>query len=185
MNQIEQKVRAIDKAVFASVDYSVPASAMRKTALDGTGRVNPHWSEKDSVRKVVTNALINLGVVYENCVKARLEKLDSSDGSISVFTAQGMNGKQAHENPHKCLCQNLDRTKTYLRYQPMESKKRQVAYVLNGNDITAEIAPWISQPAASGTQGAAGLIEEQVAWVTLDINNIIAIRILGEEIVAE
>ena len=185
MNKIEELVRTVSHAVFANVDYSVPASAMRKTALDGTGRVNPHWAEKDSVRKVVTGALINLGVVYENAVKNRLEKVDASDGSVSVFTVQEMKGKQAHENPHKCLCQNLDRTKTYLRYQPMESKKRQVAYVLNGNDITAEIAPWISQPAASGTQGAAGLIEEQVAWVTLDINNIIAIRILGEEIVAE
>jgi len=171
----------INGATFANVDYVVPPSNMRKVSVDGNGTTNPFWGQKDKIQKVVRNMLIDLGVQYENAVKGRLDK-DGKDAED--FAVHQMNGKQSHIQPHKCLAQNMDRSKTYLRYMPMETNNKTVTYLLDGKqDITEAIKPFLAVPKAAQTQIKAGLTEDRViAWNTLDINNITALRVLGMEV---
>ena len=179
MTAIEQMVRQINGATFANVDYTVPVSALRKAAVDGSGAVNPLWSRKDDIRKIVTNMAINLGPCYQNAVQGRLDK----DNVETEFVAQGMKGKQAHDAPHPCLCQNMDRSKTYIRYMPMPTSNKTVQYVLDGQDVGDQLVGFLAVPKAAKTQTDAGLTEDRtIPWNTLDINNITAIRLLGVEV---
>src|ERR1039457_5891397 len=176
MSEIEVMARTVNGACFVKLDYDVPAADMRKGATDGSGLVNPYWAVKDSVRKVVTGAVANLGPNYANAVNGRLDK----DNVGSTFVAQPMKGKVECENPHKCLCQNLDGSKVYLRYMPFDSGTKTVAYMLNGKDISAELKPYLAVRAPSGTQGSVGLVEEhQILWNTLCLSNITKIEIMG------
>ena len=176
MTKIEQMVRMVSGAVFAKVDYSVPVATLRKSAVDGSGAVCPLWNRKDDIRKEVTGMLIDLGVKYEQAIKNRLEKDGANPDN---FKAEAMNGKQAHQDDHKCLCQNMDRSKTYLRYMPMPCSPA-VRYMLDGKDVGSQLVGFLAVPKPSQKQFNAGLDEERtIAWNTLDIQNITSISLLG------
>ena len=58
-----------------------------------------------------------------------------------------------------------------------------VQYILNGKDITGAIVLYKRQLTEATRQADKGLDQnEQIMWRTLDIANITAIRVLGEEI---
>ena len=178
MNAIETQVRAIQGAVFCKVDYATPNHALLKTSkVDGS--INPFWTRKDDIRKVVTNAAINLGVIYGNALNGRLERKDIEPN----FVAQPMKGKVEHTFKHKNLCQSIDGSKTYVRYMAMPTKGMTVQYMLDGNDITDQIGLYKKVNNPVQTQTDAGLSEdEQIVWRTLDIANITALRVLGNEV---
>ena len=176
MNVVENVVRSVNGGCICNVSYSVPASDIRKGATDGTDKINPYWARKDDVRKVVQNCQINLGVIYGNAINGRLDKKELP----ANFVPAEMKGKQEHANKHKNLCQNMDRTKTYVRYMAMGNKTMTVKYVLDGKDITAELKPFKAIKEESHTQANAGLEqEEQIVWRTLDLANITALSIMG------
>jgi len=177
MSVIETVVRSVNGGSFANVSYNVPASDIRKGATDGSDKVNPLWSRIKEVRKVVDNCQINLGVIYGKAINGRLDKKDLP----ADFVPQEMKGKQEHVNKHKNLCQNMDRTKTYVRYMAMGNKgTMSVKYVLDGKDVTAELKPFKAIKEESQTQANAGLEqEEQIVWRTLDLENITSLSIMG------
>jgi len=181
MNAIEVMVRTVNGGVFASVDYTIPAkSYIVKKAKDGSGAINPLWDRKDDIVVERQNVQINLGVVYENAINGRMVRKDIEP----TFDAVAMKGKVAHITPHKNLCQNVDRSKTYIRYMPCKNGNSTSRMLLDGQDVTAALVPFQSvQKDGSSRQAAAGLdATEQIAWRTLTIDNIDAIRILGVEI---
>ena len=175
MNVIETVVRSVNGGCFANVSYSCPNDTL-KGAKDGSGAINPFWKRKDDIRKVVDNCHINLGVIYGNAINGRLDKKELP----TDFTPAEQKGKQEHINRHKNLCQNIDRTKTYIRYMVMKSNDMTVKYMLDGNDITAELKPFKAVHSEIGTQANAGLTgEEQIIWRTLDIANIKSLSLMG------
>lgn len=177
MNAIETVVRSISGATFANADYTIPAKAyIRKGATDGSGATNPLWNQKDDIKCVVTGAQLNLGVVYGNAVQNRIV----GKGSDVEYDVDKMYGKQSHIAPHKLLCQNTDRSKTYLRYMPVKSSNKVSTFILNGVDVTAQLKPFMAKKSDSRKQAKAGLNDaEQVQWRTLDIANVDALNLLG------
>lgn len=174
---IEAVVRGVNGGCFANVDYTTKESRLRKSATDGSGDVNPLWNRKDDLQKVVTGMLVNLGVVYGRAV---VNRVVGAGGDPDAFRVEAMSGKQEHAIPHKNLCQNMDRSKTYLRYMPCSTSKKTVTYLLDGKDVGAELARFIASPAPSKKQQDAGLSAgETIAWNTLDINNIDKLTVLG------
>lgn len=179
--QIEKVVREINGGVFANIDYSIPAKTyVRKGATDGSTAVNPLWNAIDRVRIERTNVQINLGVIYDHAINGRLERRDIEP----LFEASEMAGKVSHIQPHKNLCQNADRTKTYLRYMPMHNTNSTSRFVLDGQDVTEILKPFQSiRNNESKKQTEAGLeVGQQIEWRTLDLNNITALRVLGMEV---
>ena len=179
MKAVEAVIRAITGGVFANVDYSIPAkSYIRKKATDGSVAINPLWDRKDDIRIERTNVQINLGVRYENGVNGRLIKVADLEPD---FTAEGLEryGKTAHSDSHKNLCQNLARTKTYVRYMPMQNKNKTSRFVLDGVDVTAQLKPFNAKvKQSSDKQTNAGLDEaNQIKWRTLDLDNITELRV--------
>jgi len=178
---IETVIRSINGGVFANVDYSIAAkSYIRKGASDGSKAVNPLWDRKDDIRLERENVQINLGVIYGKAVNGRLEKkeLDAN------FTPVSMYGKVEHSNPHKNLCMSLDGSKVYVRYMPMKNKNTSSRFVLDGVDVTAQLAAFRKPQSKSvGRQKEAGLNEDEaITWRTLTLDNITTLRVLGMEV---
>lgn len=178
---VEQVVRGIQGAVFAVIDYSIPAKAYlrAKAEINGVKVANPYWKRVDDIRCEHTNIQINLGVIYQNAVNGRLERKEIEP----TFNAEAMQGKVPHINPHKLLCQSTDRSKTYLRYMPMKSHQSSTIFTLDGQDITDALRPFMApQKDESKRQEDAGLNkQEQIVWRTLTLDNIKSLRVLGAE----
>ena len=185
MTVIETVVRNITGATFAKVDYSIPAkSYIRKKATDGSTAINPLWDRKDDIRIERENVQVNLGVIFKSVMDGRIEKIGEVEEADYNVEALEKQGKTAHSNPHKLLCQNLARTKTYLRYMPMQNKNRTSRFVLDGKDVTATLKPFMAKVKDySKKQENAGLEgDQQVKWRTLDIANVRKLSVLGSEI---
>ena len=179
---IEAKVRTLVGATHCNVSYVLTdLKELRQKSPTDKSMINPYWSQikAQEVRKVVDNAHINLGVIYENAINKKLDKKELD----ADFEAEAMRGKIPHINHHKCLCQNLDRTKTYISYQPKLSDNMIVKYMLGDKDITAELKPFKAIHKEIATQANAGLTgKEQIDWRTLTIANITSLIIMKETI---
>jgi len=186
MTVIEQAVRKITGATFATIDYNVPAKTyIRKKATDGSGQVNPLWDKASDIRLEVQNRQVDLGVKYASMIEKKLGR----KGVELDFVPEPLEnyGKQAHSDGHKLLCQNMDRSKTYLRFNPMQSKNTERSFTLDGADVTDQMKPFMAKKSVSKKQQDAGLDKEEVIeWRTLDIANVkrIEISVLGVEITA-
>jgi hypothetical protein len=132
--------------------------------------------------KVVTNSQINLGVVYQNAVNGRLEKKDIEGD----FVSKPMKGKSEHPNAHKNLCVSDKTGNTLVRYMPMGNRNMTVTYMLHGKDITDQIKCYKKPRYEAVRQANVGLGEaDQIVWRTLELGNIDAIRILGDEVLQD
>lgn len=172
---IETAIRTINGAAFCKVDYTCEKHDLLKTSkIDGS--INPLWDDNKNIKKVVKNSTLNLGVRYEQAVENRATK----NGFEGTFKAQSKRGKIEHTIPHKNLCMSLDGAKTYMRYMPTASKGIEVAYMLNGTDITEDMKKYRKVKTVAKTQAAIGLTKEnEIPWRTLNLDNIHKITING------
>jgi len=175
-------VRSINGAAFCKVSYETENHGLLKTSK-ADGSINPFWSQKASIRKVVDGSLINLGVVYENAVDNRA--VSRAGGEPGGFESQAMRGKTECTPAHKNLCQSLDGSATYIRYMPMDCRGTMtVRYTLGGQDITAAMLKFKPVKSDVSTQSDVGLSgSDQILWRTLDVSRIT--RFEGNGVVIE
>jgi len=184
-NKVEAAVRSITGGTFAKVNYSIVAKPyIRKGATDGSKTVNPLWAFAGDIRCERTNVQINLGARYGKVVEAHIANTTGREDDDALYPVEPAKGKQAHAIPHKLLCQNMDRSKTYINYIPMQNKAITTRFTLNGVDVTAQLTPFMAKKAApSAKQAAYGLaVEDQVQWRTLEAANVTSMTLLGKVI---
>ena len=181
---IEQAIRKITGGTFASVDYTTPNHGLQKgSKVLCVASPNPFWADKADIVKVVKNSQINLGVIYGNAVNGRLAK----KGEVETdFISKPMKGKSEHPNAHKNLCVSDKTGNTLVRYMPMGNRNMTVTYMLHGKDITEQVKCYKKPRYEAKRQADAGLDkDEQIVWRTLELGNVDAIRILGDEVLQD
>ena len=173
---IEAVIRSIKGAVFATVDYTTPNHGLLKTSkIDGS--INPFWDRKKDIVKVVDNCQINLGVIYKQAVDGRLVKTGEADPDYNLDECKG---RIEHPDAHKNLCVSLKTGKVHVRYMPMGNRNMTVRYMLDGVDITDQVALYKKPKYTCKKQENAGLSEEQqIVWRTMELDNIRNLHVLG------
>lgn len=167
MDKLIKLIKRIKGCKFANVTYQT--SGYPKKLLGGT------------ITKVVTNLPIQINYSYENAVNNRLEK----QGGKRTFKTDKMSwGKWVKGQKNKLKENNGE---LYLRVYLIQGKKGEKSYFVNGMPASAEQIATIkayemSKYAASGTQGAVGLNENQVKPKDIKLRNILELRVDGQVI---
>lgn len=179
---VEAVIRQIVGASFCKVSYTNKTHDLRKGATDGSGSVNPYWSEQKEIVRKVENAEINLGVQYPSAVEGRLSRIDGCIDPDEYEYAE--TPYESCNPPHKCLCQHKGTKEVFVRYMPVKSGL--VSYWLNDQDITENVRQFIAKKVECKKQTDAGLVgKDQVKWRTLSLNSVNRLEIKQLGVVVE
>lgn len=145
----------------------------------GRACTNSLWGHK-VVR--VTTTEFQFGNIYENSVNNRSEK----ESGVRVFETEAPKGKVWVKFPY--FLNNLDGSKTYVRFYKMRNIKGSSFVLVDGHLATEDEMAIIKEYEPKKTyvsqkQGEAGLTENQVEVRDINIDNIINIVVNGERVV--
>ena len=147
----------IDRPTFVSMDTQTKVR-MRKTN-------NPYH---DKVYKVKSGRYL-IGSDYEG----RVVNNDKKEGGEGQFQSQ-----ESRVGVHisKCVLFNEKYNRYYLSHERFDEVKPKVSYTFEGNDIDRELfESFVSQSSNYSNQPQ----DRKVKWMSVDINNIKSISIMG------